>query len=493
MRKKITQMEWKKFHPTSVSMDTDVYYTSLANKVYKVLGFSHVAAYLNDDSKIRDLALRLTAWFEDICSNLGFWRTFNTVCKQRYGKPIPFYDTEDYMEGEPNLQDVRFLIWDFIQSHNETTFTNPENDGLAMTAMAVFMIFDDQYETAPETDELNEIMTSCAFEDDYWFFREMCEWFVKNSYLSLRCQLMNKRDMKVNPDDYGPITKEQYDYLKEIDLTFLDCNNILAMPSYQWLSQVSGFRIDVDISLFMPRTYRLDRVLEETCEFIDVQNGNAVSVQRDSFNPFFNNIISGKTSELFLLGLIKYNDCYYQIGLMLSDEEKNFDTFLEQQREKDMRKELAEQAHKLFVEKMGSRRFFYCKVGEIRERFYKNLLNQYINDDSEASLIDYLDCGLDVPVAICSSPTRGLVFLKYIPQSICDPDNPFYDKETACNKAHEILFLVDHIEYEHICYLLDHNMLPDAKLNSILGDEHGRKLLHDNAQYIVDYAYGCHR
>ena len=57
------------------------------------------------------MAIRLTGWFEDLCSELGFWSVVNTTCRQRYGKILPFYDTSDYYPGEPNPQDIQLLLW----------------------------------------------------------------------------------------------------------------------------------------------------------------------------------------------------------------------------------------------------------------------------------------------------------------------------------------------------------------------------------------------
>lgn len=106
----IIQNEWRWFHPGHIALETDKYYSELANKVLKVLRNEGVRGAFYDNEELKDAALRLTAWFEDICSELGLWRVVNLTCNKRYGKPVPFYDTTNYVVGKLNYADVRLLL-----------------------------------------------------------------------------------------------------------------------------------------------------------------------------------------------------------------------------------------------------------------------------------------------------------------------------------------------------------------------------------------------
>lgn len=68
-----------------------------------------------------------------------------------------------------------------------------------------------------------------------------------------------------------------------------------------------------------------------------------------------------------------------------------------------------------------------------------------------------------------------------------DPNNPFYDKEKAEKEAFSLFADPNAVPFGILCYLIDNNMLPDAQLNSLMGKEHGRKLLADNQDFIIRY------
>lgn len=72
--KKIYPFDWQVMHPNKMSASTDRYYADIANKVQKILCNCDLTETFYEDENIRDASLRLTAWFEDVCSGFGFWR-----------------------------------------------------------------------------------------------------------------------------------------------------------------------------------------------------------------------------------------------------------------------------------------------------------------------------------------------------------------------------------------------------------------------------------
>ena len=57
------------------------------------------------------------------------------------------------------------------------------------------------------------------------------------------------------------------------------------------------------------------------------------------------------------------------------------------------------------------------------------------------------------------------------------------------NGSHALLLDPNAMSYGAACALIDYNLLPDAKLNSLNGDEYGRQFLHTHAQFITDYLF----
>ena len=69
--KKIYPKEWVKLHPYRQTDDIDHYYTDIANQIYQVLQTHLADGMFDDDEDIRYASLCLTAWFEDVISQIG--------------------------------------------------------------------------------------------------------------------------------------------------------------------------------------------------------------------------------------------------------------------------------------------------------------------------------------------------------------------------------------------------------------------------------------
>ena len=86
------------------------------------------------------------------------------------------------------------------------------------------------------------------------------------------------------------------------------------------------------------------------------------------------------------------------------------------------------------------------------------------------------------PNAVIQTVGRGLACIK-------SPDTPFYDKETAQKDGLMFYANPEVCPYALSCYLQDHGMLPDAKLNSLKGEEQGREFLQQNRNFNTDYFF----
>ena len=121
----------------------------------------HAFSRRNEEKDARYFSLCLTAWFEDVISQVGIWTTFTAACKKRYGNWLPFYPLdENYYPDEINVEDIRFLLWHHIQfsSRDEGRIINPENPGIELIANELYCILDEIYETAPENERLWQFM-----------------------------------------------------------------------------------------------------------------------------------------------------------------------------------------------------------------------------------------------------------------------------------------------------------------------------------------------
>ncbi|MBQ6277744.1 MAG: DUF3843 family protein [Bacteroidales bacterium] len=499
--KKLYPFDWQFFHPKRMSTSTDRYYVDIANKILNILSNSDIREAFYDDGDMRYSSLRITAWFEDICSELGFWRVVNETCMKRYGKPLPFYDTTDYVAGEPNLQDVKLLLWDIIQSLDGERFFNPENPAIASAAIKIFEIFDAEYETAPETDEVKEYFDNPDLGTEYWTTRRAVEWLSNHAYFSLRSNLTfigtvaRIEDEISEAPDYKRL-RNIYIYTADLLHTFKDRHNLISLTAPEWLSAAIGRDFSFDTALMDNiRAYDIDAHVSSSLVLRDRLTGVAFAVDDDSFDPKWLKKNGDKFGTSVCCGLLRFNGNYYQCGSMLTNPSpEDIENQLEQTRQDEYRRRMAKENYDEFYRVSGGKPIIFLKGEKALLEFYTKRLGIKITEDFENQLKtvarEHAENGL---LAIMATPDQGFLTISYVIPSIKSPDNPYYDAEYAKKHAHELLLNVNAIDYEAICTMLKLNYLPDAALNSLKGYEYGRDFLHANAQYIVDYMFAEHQ
>lgn len=196
---------------------------------------------------VRRTALALTSWFEDVISQVGIWQAFTTECKRRYGSYLPFYDTSEecYSSAEINLADVQFLLWHYVQQNSmDRALINPENRGLRATAEAIYAIFDDEYEVAPENETLHKFFANFEVSaTSFYPLREVMEWFCYGCYMNIynESKLFDMTIDFFDAQDGERQNDRQYLNLMRYNLRvdhMLSTRNLLAFTSFQWLARI---------------------------------------------------------------------------------------------------------------------------------------------------------------------------------------------------------------------------------------------------------------
>lgn len=493
--KKIYPIEWKRMHPDNRAMSTDRYYVDLANKVLNVLKSSGIEEVFPDDEAILDTSLRLTAWFEDICSQLGFWRTVNETCQQRYGKPLPFYDTTEYYPGEPNPQDVQLLLWDIIQSWNDDRFMNPENPGILWTANEIYKIFDEEYETAPETDEMIEYLADPAIGSDYWQTRHAFEWLSKNGYMSLHSNSILAEVMIDLIRTQERPESEAVLYATVLGHVMRDRHNLLSLTAPEWLSAATHRPFTLDTSRLTNRFYTIEARYASTLQIRDTITNDSYIVEEDSLDEKWLAQYGGQQGLNISCGLVSFNDKTYQAGMVVTftDAQKIADA-VEKLKQEDYRKSLGKSNYDHFYEASGGRDIVFLRgVRELKEFYTKNA-GITLTPDFERQLEEMVyDKNNDGYAAVMATHDQGFLIISLSIPAIKSPDNPYYDAEYAKKHAHDLMLCTEAIDYSAVCLLLQKGYLADAALSSLQGYEHGRELLQANAQFVVDYMFAEHQ
>ena len=490
--KKLYPKEWMKWHPYKETDEVDHYYTGVANKIYKILHDSYID---KGDEFLADMAFMLAAWFEDVISETHVWETFTGECERRYGSRLPFYKLDgEYYPDEINCEDVKFLIWHYLQTDfGGERIINPENPALAKAARQIFGMLCDEFEEAPQNERMQEFYGKQTFgPEDFFAYRNKLMWFHLNCYLNI----INKNRLS---DDMYKLCSESVNDDERINMishslvvnySFQSRLNLMSLTSAEWFALIlknNGNESGPwdNIEACGDNIYKLVRQDED---FIYAESlcgeKKEYVIKKDSIDLLMlKAFVSGET--MFRTMLVRYGGAYWQNGLMQIKDDKDTDEWntdineLEHTLTHDNQKAVFEN----FMKAGGGKFFVFVKSREEMKDFLCNKMKYETNPNI---ILPYV--GKDGAM-LMASPLTGLHIQMRHVNCICSPDNPFYDKEEAKKNAFMFVVNPDVVPYDMYCVLWDKGMLPDAALKSIDGYEHGRSLLHDNAAFFSDYFY----
>ena len=485
---KIYPQQWRQIHPFATPMSTDQYYAQLASRVAEILKRSLLNEAFETTEDLTDTAIRITAWFEDIISNLGIWRTVNEVCSKRHGKPLPFYDTDSYYPNEPNIEDISLLLWDAVEALHPYRFMNPENPAIMEASVALCELFDEEYPTAPETEELYEFLHNEQQLQDYWHVRKVCDWLSLRAYISKRQRdyWLDTLDEQLE-DDETPLNDEMISYAIQTDLTFKGKHNLLSLTPPQWLARITNHHEFNEMQLLDPTHYLL--IGENATQFLtrNMATDEELAIEKDSFSEDeFISHYPKVGDTVFFCSLVRFNGKYYQCGIMAQNQKSNIkQDLIEDEKRKSRLTEKG--SHALFLKASDGKPVVFCKDANEMLQFYRKM-NIPLTQDSIAEF-RRLFADSTNGIALVGDLYGEISIIPELAYCIKSDDNPFYDQKKAVQHAHALLLDPNAISYGAACALIDHNLLPDAHLNSLKGEEYGRQFLHNNAQFITDYLF----
>lgn len=227
-------------HPYKQSDPTDLYYTNIANRIYGMLEETHLA-YSFEKDEVKQISLRMAAYFEDVISGLNIWRSFITEHKALFGKYLPFYTPDDhYYDDEVNYEDIRFLLWHYTQQYHgfrKSTFVSPDNAANGETAGLIYRMFCEEWTTAPENERMQQLFAPETRYEDQDNYLELLYWFHYQSYLFTD----SLQELTDTVKEYWERTKEQDEQnIMAIHnaLAHISRSAFLAYTSPKWLSLI---------------------------------------------------------------------------------------------------------------------------------------------------------------------------------------------------------------------------------------------------------------
>lgn len=406
MKESIYIKQWLELKPYKQQTTTDSYFLAIANKVHKCFFTKQTlpAFIYLESEELKTLSCFLTSYFEDIISETNIWNTFTSMHFQKYGKRIPFYATDQYYEGEINIQDVAFLIWYFMNTVQGDKFISPFNEFINNTAAYVMDIFEDDYEFAPENSRLAPFYTIEENETDYYKVRELIEAILFRSYLFYT--------------DTGKRLRGIFDELAEqqSDEFFMqyqqEGHDVLLHKAHTRLMSVKG---SVWCAELLGRNHALYNDLVEMSPRI---NGYFLYKGDDAENVFIEHIASGKNfkltqksfdyshelsaDDILYMGIVRWQKEWWFSGVY-SKMDYDADLILDQKNSVESRRqvgfldyetpkmqEILQQQHNAFLEFNNGSPIAFMPASKINEflqkamEYYNNSLKLSEKESAEA-------------------------------------------------------------------------------------------------------------
>lgn len=214
---------------------TDDYYLTLVRYVEKLWDSMRVFPELDGQIKERTV-LDLVAYYQDVVSDAGLWRSFVRMCRYLYRRPVPFYDEpDDYVDFELNRIDLQFVIWYSLEaSLGFQGLVSPFDNDIMRLARQIHKLFDYLYDDAPAAADFN-VLRELDLDDreQVRSIYGISDWLFWESYF-LR---------PVSRHAYG---EEEESDGQRLQTTFEQPTGPLALYVSEWLHLAVGNRMPSD-------------------------------------------------------------------------------------------------------------------------------------------------------------------------------------------------------------------------------------------------------
>lgn len=478
MSKRIFIKDWLELKPYEKQTVTDSYYLRISNEAKKAIEADKSSAFLYMFMYKEDLNLLscfLTSYLEDIISGTNIWNSFIKAHHRMYGKHLPFYDLDDYFEGEINPQDIAFLIWYFLNTIQEEKFVSPYNEFIFHIAHSLYDVFDSEWEYAPENEHLKSQYHIDENEDNFYFARLLIEktlygtyLFYPDTFLKLHGQMLQIMEETKENEHLMMFLND----CKDGNL-FRNTTRLLSFKGKEWVSEI------------LPDNHPLKK------EFVQISDkilGYFFYKGQDKDNVHIEHIASGKKFDLtkksfdysdtlvevdtiLFLGIARWKNEWWFSGIFF-DQPFNADLVLDEKnslesrravdfldRDEQITKDILKQQFEAFLDFNNGRQIAFLSSDELNDfqvgyaDFYNKSLNLSKKQIKEAekrkeksgflgSNNDTIDFSKEADsVLVFFNPKSGVEICININSAFPMPHNPYFREEDS--NTHVMNLLMD--------------------------------------------------
>lgn len=473
-------------HPLFVKGTTDAAYARFASDLAELLEKLNIEEIKGNNA--RELAIVLTMYYEDMVSDLGIWNALTDSFQELYGRQLPFYDVDmqNYYRNEPNIADMRFLVWLLMTRTEPSAVVSPDTPALEMVARAACSLMDKRFEEMPVNEELKDFFAKAEFADNYYAQRDVMKWTFFSCYASCN-------------ENSPLLVRQQAAHLSQS----LNCPPPVAM------------NVAESIAMYESRLQPLAMRPQDWLARIVRGNGNAEAADRiaaQRYLPFdFYRITDAKHGESMSFESLKgehftvsdrnlchpQQECYDCKSTMAFFVEYGGEIFIGTQSswspntdafdaEKKARKQnttlCIANRRKLIDDNDGSPLFYFNNADMLRL-----FLTERVGLPAKAvSQLSLPKEDVDFTVFVRKADFN-VIYFPNVARLIKDERNPLYDEEYAKQNTFGNIFM---LPGDMLRYLNEHDMLPEARINCFGGEEEGRRVVKENFDFFARMMQG---
>jgi len=322
MKNRIYIKEWLHMKPYSKQAPTDFYYLNLTNDIHQALVKSDLDLFIseiNGEEGLANVCCALASYIEDLVSGTNVWNTFLRCHRKQYGKWLPFYPTDEYFEGEPNWQDVAFLLWYVVSIGDKDGFNNPHYRFYETAAVELIELLGRAYEEAPENETLRACYLLDEDLDDYYPIQGLLDKILSSTYLFCL-------DTGVLMLDQGlDLIKERREdpnlpmilYETRIGFTHTSGTKLMAMAANEWAAEILGedHALSNSIRALSKRVsgfFFYKGQDAESIHLVHIASGKVFSLVKRSFDSHEE---MDEVDEIWYLGMVQWKDEWWFSGI----------------------------------------------------------------------------------------------------------------------------------------------------------------------------------
>jgi hypothetical protein len=488
----ITTKHFEKLHPACLCSESDDYYAELAQIILTELRSNDALAAAFSEW-LWEISLKSAAYFEDVVSELGLFAGFRKMHMQMFGKKLPFFTLDDnYLDNEPNVEDIQFLIWTIMQETrcdpNNFQFLKPEDTTVRMVATIVTYVLKQEYGEAPENDRLNYMLHEHSYTD-FFEFRSILDWLHYNSYLSMNypnhalADYYEESEMGCYKDLH--ISDQQLLYYMKTARIFVSPCTPLAVKAIDWWNAITTNREIRNIlnrMEYIPISYyRIKELNDSVIKISPILDGRKkLALDRTSFTE---EKIDNPNKQMVCTALAKFGDLWQVNGHITFSKNLNKIEQHAKERKKE-NKSYRENIlfwHKELMKHSKNRPLMFFETFNDWLAFWKVALPEKTTDRNynynkkqmkkESHFVSFIH------------ETVGAITFPDMAKIIKSPDNKLYDKKEDENNGVLVLCGLYDAPLEMLEYLIKNNMLPNAKIKT----PNGKRIIQDNMWFIVRF------